>query len=86
MIVQNNFSVSFQHSQCCYLPPTINLFFRASLSDAEDTNYKDRGKRDAEEDVLVVGNRDERQFQTRLFGDVEVVVKGTSSKMRERGI
>ena len=50
------------------------MFFSPDAADWRDLNYKDRGKRDAEEDEAAF--RDDRQFQTKLFGDVEVVVKG----------
>ena len=58
--------------------------FSPDAADWGDLNYKDRGKRykrDAEEDEAAF--RDDRQFQTKLFGDVEVVVKGKFPTARE---
>ena len=52
--------------------------FSPDAADWGDLNYKDRGKRGEEE----AASRDERQFQTKLFGDVEVVVKGNESRNR----
>ena len=54
--------------------------FSPDAADWGDLNYKDRGKRGVEE----AASRDERQFQTKLFGDVEVVVKGKSAKPQSR--
>ena len=69
-MVKQNFTVQQnigKKSACEYV-------FSPDASDWRDLNYKDRGKRDAEEDEAAF--RDDRQFQTKLFGDVEVVVKG----------
>ena len=52
--------------------------FSPDAADWGDLNYKDRGKRGVSEEEAA--SRDERQFQTKLFGDVEVVVKGNESR------
>ena len=63
--------LGYPHCQPAPRYPHANVF-SPDAADWGDLNYKDRGKRGVEE----AASRDERQFQTKLFGDVEVVVKG----------
>ena len=75
--------LGYPHCQSAPKYPPANVF-SPDAADWGDLNYKDRwkerGKRDVEEEEdlrnLASTYRDERQFQTKLFGDVEVVVKG----------
>ena len=55
----------------------VNTQVLTSLFSASDVP-KYRYKRDVSEEGAA--SRDERQFQTKLFGDVEVVVKGNESR------
>ena len=74
--------LGYPHCQPAPRYPHANVF-SPDAADWGDLNYKDRWKerekRDVEEEDLrnlASTYRDERQFQTKLFGDVEVVVKG----------